>query len=208
VADLAIGLLLAVARRIVPMDEEVKAGGWPRATGMELRGKTMGLVGFGRIGKEVARRARAFGMEIVAFDPYPDETYAVEHDVTLLPLQSLLETADVVSLHAAASDGGPLLGHKEIAMMRKGAIIINTARGQLVDEEVLAEALREGRLSGAGLDVFAEEPPEGSPLLALDCVVLTPHIGGQTREALRHMGEMCIQNCLRVLRGEPPLFEV
>jgi D-3-phosphoglycerate dehydrogenase len=208
VADLAMALLLAVARRIVPMDEGVKAGGWPRSTGMELRGKTMGLVGFGRIGREVARRAQGFGMRIVAFDPYPDETYAARHNVTLLPFEELLKSSDVVSLHAAASDSGPLLGERELAMMREGAIVINSARGQLIDETALAEAIRAGRLGGAGLDVFTHEPPQDSPLLLLDRVVLTPHLGGQTQEALCAMGAMCVENCLLALRGEKPLHEV
>lgn len=204
VADLTMGLLLALARQIGPMDASVKAGRWPRSTGMELRGKTMGLVGFGRIGREVARRAQSFGLTVAAFDPYPDEAYAADHDVRLLPFEELLSAADIVSLHAAVSEGGPLLGPREIALMRPGAILINTARGQLVDEEALAAAIRDGWLGGAGLDVFSPEPPVGSPLLALDRVVLTPHLGGQTHEALRAMGDLCLRNCLLALRGETP----
>jgi D-3-phosphoglycerate dehydrogenase len=176
---------------------------------VELRGRTLGIIGLGRIGREVCRRAQAFGMQVVAQDLFPDEDFAAIHSVRFLPLVELLAVADVVSLHAAgADDGRPLLGAAELARMKPGAFLLNTARGQLVDEEALAAALREGRLGGAGLDVFAEEPPRGSPLLELENVVLTPHLAGQTREGLLRMGEMTVENCLCALRGEPPPFQV
>ncbi len=209
VADLTMALLLAVARHIVPAHLSVKAGQWKGFVGVELRGKTLGIVGLGRIGREVALRAQAFGMKVIATDPYPDEAFAAAHGITFVPLDELLTASDVVSLHAGlAKAGRPLLGPEELAKMKPGAILINTGRGHLVDEEALAEALRSGRLAGAGLDVFVQEPPVGSPLLALDNVVLTPHMGGDTWEARRRLGEMTVENVLRALRGEPPLCPV
>ena len=209
VADLTLALMLTLARRIVPAHLSLRDGRWEGFIGVELRGKTLGLVGLGRIGKEVCRRAQAFGMRVVAFDPYPDEDFGATHDVTFLSLPDLLATADVVSLHAGLAGGAaPLIGPAELAAVKPGALLINTARGHLIDEAAMADALREGRLAGAGLDVFTAEPPGHSPLLALDNVVLTPHIGGQTVEGLLRMGQMTVENCLRALRGEEPLFTV
>jgi D-3-phosphoglycerate dehydrogenase len=169
----------------------------------------MGIVGLGRIGQAVCRRAVGFGVRVIAYDPYPNEAFAAAHQVTFVSLAELLATADIVALHAAASMvEGCLIGAAELQTMKPTAILLNTARGQLVDEAALAEALREGRLGGAGIDAFVEEPPLGSPLLALENVVLTPHIGGRTFDGLRRMGEMTIENCVRPLRGEPPLFQV
>jgi D-3-phosphoglycerate dehydrogenase len=148
-------------------------------------------------------------MRIVATEPYPDNTFAAAWDIAFLPLEELLKTADVISLHAPAEAiECPLIGEKELTRMKPNALLINTARGKLVAEGALATALREGRLAGAGLDAFVEEPPVGSPLLSLENVVLTPHIGGRTLDGQRRMGEMVIENCLRALRGEPPLYEV
>lgn len=208
VADLTLALLLALARKIVPAHLSVQAGGWKGPTGLELRDKFLGIIGLGRIGKAVCRRAQAFGMQVIAYDLYPDQTFATAHGVTFVDLPQLLAEADVISLHAAVTEERPLIDREALALMKPTALLINTARGQLVDEAALAEVLREGRLAGAGLDVFAAEPPQSSPLLGLDNVVLTPHIGGRTAEGLRRMGEMTLENCLRALRGEPPLFQV
>jgi len=210
VADLTLALLLAVARKIVPSHLTTKAGSWKGTFGVELRDKTFGVVGLGRIGKAAAIRAKGFGMTLAAYDPYPDQVFAAEHGVTFLPLADLLATADVISLHAPAEqvEGGALIGAAQLRTMKPTAILINTARGQLVDEAALADALREKRLYGAGIDAFINEPPVGSPLLDLDNVVLTPHIGGRTLDGQRRMGEIAIENCLRALRGEAPLFEV
>jgi len=201
VADLALALLLAVVRHLPAQHASTTRGEWKPGLGTELRGRTLGLVGLGRIGREVALRAQAFGMAVCAHDPWADESWAHEHGVDLLELDVLLTRADVVSLHAPGGER-PVLGREELAQMREGAIVINTARGSLLDEAALAEALQAGRLGGAGLDVFAHEPPEGSPLLGLDGVVATPHVGGRTRDAQRRMGEVCLANCLAGLRGE------
>ncbi|MDP9379409.1 MAG: phosphoglycerate dehydrogenase [Chloroflexota bacterium] len=209
VADHTLALLLAVTRHVVPGHVSTAAGEWGNYVGVELRGRTLGLVGFGRIGKGVCLRAQAFGMSVVAYDPFPDEPFAAAHDVRFLPLVDLLSTSDVVSLHAGVLDASrPLLGADEVAAMKRGAYLINTARGQLVDEIALARALQEGRLAGAGLDVFASEPSRDSPLLGLPNVVHTPHVAGQTVEGLLRMGDQTVENCLRALRGEPPLFQV
>lgn len=199
VADLTLALLLALARRVPSGDADVRAARWTRSTGLELRGRTLGLVGLGRIGRAVGTRADAFGMKLLAHDPYAE---VASPEIELVPLDELLERSDVVSLHAGRPAGSPpLLGRDELARMRPNALLVNTARGGLVDEDALAEALRESRLAGAGLDVFTSEPPTGSPLLGLDNVVLTPHLGAQTRAALERMGEQTARNCLAGLRG-------
>jgi D-3-phosphoglycerate dehydrogenase len=209
VADLTMALLLATARKIIPSHLSLQQGLWNPFFGTELRDKTLGIVGLGRIGKAVCLRAQAFGRRVIAYDPYPDETFAAEHDVSFAGLDQLLAVADVVSLHAPAEEtDGPLIGVDELVAMKNTALLINTARGRLVDEDALAAALREARLAGAGLDAFVDEPPLGSPLLELDNVVLTPHIGGRTLDGQRRMGEMAIENCLRALQGEPPLYQV
>jgi D-3-phosphoglycerate dehydrogenase len=209
VADLTLALLLAVARGIVPAHLATRAGQWKGVMGMELREKTLGIVGLGRIGKEVARRAMAFGMRIIATDPRPDLPFAAAQAIRYVELEELLATSDAVSLHAGLEQAGrPLLGAAELATMKKGALLVNTGRGHLVDELALAEALRTGRIGGAGLDVFSHEPPLGSPLLGLENVVLAPHMAGDTRDARRRMGEITVENVVRVMRGERPLSPV
>ncbi|MDQ3250039.1 MAG: phosphoglycerate dehydrogenase [Chloroflexota bacterium] len=209
VADLTLGLLLALIRQIVPAHQSVQAGQWKRFIGYELRGKTLGIVGLGRIGKEVCLRAQAFGMKVIAYDLYPDQAFAAQQGVVFATLDELLATADVVSLHAPpTSDDKPLLDTIALTRMKPSAYLINTARGQLVDEAALATALASGQLAGAGLDVFVDEPPKASPLLGLENVVLTSHIAGQTYEGQRRMGDITLENCLRALRGEQPLYQV
>ena len=209
VADLTMALLLAVARGIVPAHASTKAGQWKGFMGMELRDKVLGIVGLGRIGKEVSVRAQGFGMKVVAHDPKPDAAFAASHGIRFLTLPELLAVADIVSLHAGLEQAGrPLLGERELESMRDGAILVNTGRGHLVDESALARALAEGKLAGAGLDVFQKEPPRGSPLLGVENVVLAPHMAGDTREARRRMGEITVENIVRVKRGEPPLCPV
>jgi D-3-phosphoglycerate dehydrogenase len=209
VADLTMALLLAVARGVVPAHVSTRAGKWKGFMGVELRGKTLGIVGLGRIGKEVALRARAFGMRVVASDPRPDPAFAAANEVRYVSLAELLAGADAISLHAGLEQAGrPLLGVAELASLKPGAILVNTGRGHLVDEAALAEALRAGKLGGAGLDVFQREPPEGSPLLGLENVVLAPHMAGDTQDARRRMGEITVENVVRVMRGERPLSPV
>jgi phosphoglycerate dehydrogenase-like enzyme len=209
VADLTLALLLAVARGLVPAHAGTRAGQWKGFMGMELRGKVLGIVGLGRIGKEVSLRAFGFGMSVVAHDPKPDPVFAADHRIRYLGLNELLSVSDVVSLHAGLEQAGrPLLDEQEIAAMKDGAILVNTGRGHLVNEAALARALASGKLAGAGLDVFQEEPPKDSPILGVENVVLAPHMAGDTREARRRMGEITVENIVRVKRGEPPLCPV
>jgi len=209
VADLTLALMLAVARGIVPAHRRTASGEWKGFMGMELRGKVLGIVGLGRIGKEVCLRAQGFGMEVVAHDLYQDTEFASQHHVRFASLEELLAGADVVTLHAGLAQAGrPLIGAEEIAQMKGGAILINTGRGHLVDEPALVRALKSGALGGAGLDVFAAEPPKGSPLLGMDNVVASPHMAGDTWDSRRRLGEMTIENILRVKNGQPPLCPV
>ncbi len=192
----ALGLLLALVRRIPDAAAAMRRGDWDRKKfqGTELRGKTMGVVGLGRIGGHVAQLARAFGMSVVAHDPYLLPERAAELGVKLLPLDDLLRVADVVTLHVALTDQTHhLINAERLRLMKPTAVLINTARGELVDETALAEAVREKRIGGAAIDVFAVEPlPADSPLRALDRVLLTPHLAASTAEAQERVAvEIC-----------------
>ena len=165
VADHVFALLLAVARRIPDANRSVAEGRWESFIGPELRGKTLGIIGLGRVGKGVARRARGFAMRVIAADPVRDDEFARANGVAYVPLDELLAVADVVSVNASLNDTTRgLLGAPAFARMKTGAILVNTARGGVVDERALAAALRSGKLLGAGVDVFEREPPAGSPL--------------------------------------------
>lgn len=212
VAEHAIHLMLAVAKRVRLYDSATRAGDFAvreRLPAIELAGRTLLVVGFGRIGREAAVRARAFGMRILAFDPHlPDAVFAAEGVERVERLEDGLARADVVSLHAPWEPGTPpLLDRARIGAMREGAILVNTARGQLVDEAALAEALASGRLSGAGIDVFSTEPPPPDhPLLRLPeaNVVLSPHAAAWTVEAKRRMAVEAVENALAALDGTLP----
>jgi D-3-phosphoglycerate dehydrogenase / 2-oxoglutarate reductase len=186
-AELTFALILACVRRIPSADRSMKAGEWDRRTftGTELYGKVLGLVGAGRIGGEVARRARAFDMRIIAYDPYLSPERAEALEVELCPLADVLERADVISLHVPLTDSTKgLIGAGQLARMKPGSVIVNAARGGVIDEAALADALRSGHIGGAGLDVYAEEPlPADHPLRGVASAVLTPHLGAATEEA-------------------------
>ena len=191
VAEHTIALMLALARSVPQFNAAIHAGRWEKssAMGTEVRGKTLGLVGLGRIGTEVARRAAALEMKILAHDPYVSPDIAREFEVELLPLPDLLERSDYISLHASLSASTEkLINAATISQMKRGARIINCARGELIDEAALAEAIRSGRLAGAALDTFAQEPPKNSPLIELANVIATPHIAGSTSEAQEEVG--------------------
>ncbi len=210
VAELTLALMLALARSIPAADRSTKEGRWERKKfdGIELKGKTLGLVGSGRIGTEVAHLARAFGMEAVAYDPYlrPEDAHA--RGIRLVTsLEAVLAAADFLSVHAALTpETRGLIGEAQLKAMKPTAFLINAARGEIVDEGALARALKEGTIRGAGLDVYHKEPPEGSPLLGLDNVVLTPHMAASTAEGQRRSGLVAAEQVLRVLRGEKPEF--
>jgi D-3-phosphoglycerate dehydrogenase / 2-oxoglutarate reductase len=191
VAEHALALLLALARRIPAADSSVKQGKWEKKKlqGVELRGKTLGLVGLGKIGSEVARLAAGFGMKVLAFDPYVSSLLAREQNVRLVSLEDLLESSDVVSLHASATpETHHLINRRTLALGKRGLRLINCARGELVDEAALLEGLESGQVAGAGLDVFENEPPRHSRLVAHPNVVATPHIAGSTEEAQEIVG--------------------
>lgn len=206
-AEHAFGLLIAVARHIPQAHHALtKEGRWDRKTyvGTELYGKTLGIIGLGRIGSEVALRARAFGMKVLAYDPFVPAGRAEQLGVTMVAeIPELLPQVDFLSIHAAKTkDSAKLIRAQELALMKQGARLINCARGGMVDEEALYEALREGRLGGAALDVFAAEPCTESPLFKLPNVVVTPHLSASTVEAQEANGTYIAQYVLRVLAGE------
>jgi glyoxylate reductase len=207
VAEFTIGAIIALSRHMVAASQEVRRGVWaPDAfIGSGLRGRTLGLVGFGVIGSRVAELARAFGMRVLCATAHPESHRAAGGDVGFVPLAELLDRCDVVSLHARLDEKTRgLIGAAEMSRLRAGSLLVNTARAGLVDEAALVEALRSGRLAGAALDVAEPEPlPSTSPLLALDSVLLTPHIAAGTYEARRAAVRGCLSNVAAFLGGEP-----
>jgi D-3-phosphoglycerate dehydrogenase / 2-oxoglutarate reductase len=195
VAEHTLALLLALTRRVPQLNAAIHAGRWEKTgEGRELRGKTLGLVGFGRVASEVAPRARAFEMRVLAYDPYVSESAARDAQVELVTLPVLLAQSDFVSLHTSLGPATEkLINATTLAQSKRGAALINTKRGELVDEAALAEALRSGQLSAAALDVFETEPPRNSPLLDLANVIATPHVAGSTREAQEEVGTRIAQ---------------
>ena len=203
-AELTIGLLFAIARRIAAGDASMRRGEWVRSklTGVELTGRTLGIVGFGKIGQAVASRAAGLQMRVVVSDPFLTADDAARHGVALLELPALLAEADVVSLHVPLTlTTRGLIGAAELASMKPGAILLNVARGGVVDEAALADALRGDRLAGAGIDVFDKEPPTGSPLLDAPKTVLTPHLGASTAEAQVRVAIEAAQAVIDILDG-------
>lgn len=197
VAELTLGGLLALARSIPAGDARVRGGTWKKPMGWLLRGKTVGVVGLGQVGKVLVRLLQPFGVTVLATDPYPDVDFADAYDVRYVDLDVLLAEADVVTLHVPFSEANRyLLGRDELGRMKPGAVLVNTARGGLVDEEALYEALADGRLAGAYLDTFEKEP-YGGALAELPNVVLTPHIGSYAAECRVRMETEAVENLLR-----------
>jgi len=210
VAEHAFLLMLAVARRLVVGDKSVREGRWAdyfqHAPSFELNGKTLGLIGLGAIGSAVAQRAKAFNMEVLVYDPYVDESRVTRIGYRRVELDRLLRESDVVSIHSPlTTETKNLIGERELNLMKKSAILINTARGTVVDESSLIEALKKGTIAGAGMDVLTHEPPhQDNPLLTLENVTLTPHCVAFALDALRRLWFACSDAVLRVLRGELP----
>jgi D-3-phosphoglycerate dehydrogenase len=210
VAELTIGLLLALARQVPEGASALRQGRYPRLAGLTLEGKTVGIIGLGAIGKQVARRLHCFDCRLLANDPIPDHSFADATGVELVSLDRLLEQSDFVSLHLPLSPETRAFVNRDfLAKMKPGAFLVNTARGEIVEEDALLEALGSKHLGGAALDVFAVEPPSpDNPLLALNQVIATPHLGSQTDSATNLMGWMAMEDCLAVLRGDAPAHRV
>ena len=211
-AEHTVALLLGMARNIVQSDAHVRAGEWRRANfvGVEVRDKTLGLVGLGRVAQEVARRAQGLGMNVLAYDPYVNAEFAMQRGVTLVEFNALLEKSDFITLHVPLTQKTRgLIGAEQFARMKPTARILNVARGEVIQEEALLEALRAGRIAGAALDVFATEPlPLDSPLRASDKIVLTPHLGGSTVEAQEQVAEDAAQQVIDALNDRPARYAV
>ncbi len=203
-AEQTMTLMLAISRHTAVAHASVLAGEWQRNkfVGRELQGKTLGIVGFGRIGRLVAERAQAFGMNIIAYDPYVSEAVGRHLNVQLVDIDELYSQADYITLHSVLTkETEKLINAESIAQMKKGVIIINVARGKLVDEQALADGVKSGQVAGAALDVFTTEPPENSPLIGLENVLHTPHLGASTAEAQREVAIQMVEQVADVLRG-------
>lgn len=210
VAELTIGLLLALARHIPEASVATQGGAWPRLAGLSLRGKTVGLVGFGSIGREVAKRLAGFECRLLAYDPYANPDAARSLGAELVALPELLAAADFVSLHLPVTpETRKLADDAFLAQMKQGAYLVNTARGELIDEDALVRSLANGHLRGAALDVLTQEPPPPDhPLLAMKQVLVTPHAGAHADDAMNAMGRIAMEDCLRVLQGQEPKYRV
>jgi len=207
VAEHVFALLLAAIRRLPSADQHVRRGDfdWRPFGGSELAGKTLGIIGTGAIGCRVAEIAKAFKMQILGYDKYPNLKKAQEIGIEYVNLYTLLKESNFITLHVTlTSETEGLIGKKEIAAMKKGAVIINTSQGKVIDEKALVDALKSGKLSCAGLDVFEEEPPaKGNPLFKLDNVILSPHIGFHTVETAKRCTDICVDNVVKFLEGHP-----
>jgi D-3-phosphoglycerate dehydrogenase len=209
VAEHTFAILLAVAKSLVTQHNAIKAGQWPREASVPLRGRTLGLAGLGRIGKAVAGRAVNFRMRILAYEPYPDQEFIKRHGVELVPFEQLLKESDFLSLHVPMGpESKHLINRRTLALMKPTAILINTARGGLVCEADLLEALKSGRIAGAALDVFEQEPPGKNPLFELDNVVLTAHTAGVDLQSRDDMAYAAARAIVRLSRGEWPAEQV
>jgi phosphoglycerate dehydrogenase-like enzyme len=205
VAEHTFTLILAIAKNLVPQHNLIKAGQWPRRANLPLRGTTLGVVGLGRIGKAVARVGQAFQMNVIAHEPFPDREHAAKHNVPLLSFEDVLRQADWVSLHLPMlPESKHAINARTLGLMKPTAFLINTARGGVVNEPDLYEALKNKRIAGAGLDVFDEEPPVGSPLLTLDNVVMTAHTAGVDLKSRDDMASLAARAIAKLLTGEWP----
>lgn len=209
VADLTIGLFLSLARRIPSADRSVKQGQWPRMVGDQINEKVLGIIGLGQVGKKVARRALGFDMKVITYDVIKDEAFARKHGIAYVALDDVLGQSDFISIHVPLiPPTRNLIGERELGLMKKGAYLVSISRGGIVNEDALYRALKEGKIKGAALDVFSQEPPKESPLLTLENVILSPHMAGYTYEALRDTGMICVRSIIDVFEGRKPQFVV
>jgi len=200
VADYAFALMLAVARKVVQIDAKCRASYWGKTTTLDVYGKTLGLVGLGAIARGVAARAKGFGMKAIAYDVHWDDAYAKAEGITKVNLNDMYTQADFISLHVPLTpETHGLIGAAEIEMMKPTVVIINTARGGIIDENALLSALQNGRIYGAGIDAFEQEPPENPAWFALDNIVIGSHCGASTMGATEQMGQMAARNIIESL---------
>lgn len=206
VADTTMGLIIALARHIVEGNTAMRKGEWPRIIGSDVSKKRLGIVGLGRIGKNVAARAKGFSMELYAYDPIADPVYCEQNGIQLVTLEILFRECDFVTIHAPLNDSTRhLVNAERLALMKPEALLINTSRGELVDVDALYEALKAKKIAGAAIDVFAKEPPGPDyPLFQLDNVILTPHIAGYSQDALIGSGLMVAESVVAALQGRIP----
>lgn len=210
VAELTVGFIISVLRGVIPLHKAMEKSTWPRALGEELCGKTVGLMGFGAIARMAAKKLSSFDVTLKAYDLYPNEAAARELGVEMVSQDEIIETCDIVSLHApATAENHHLFNANTIARMKDGAYLINAARGALVDLDALAAALQSGKIAGAALDAFEVEPlPEDSAILQCENVILTPHTGAESRQAYHRVSMVAAQNVIDTLAGREPTFWV
>ncbi len=206
VAEHALALLFAISKNVVVSDRLTRAGEWPRNLIEPIRGKTIGIFGLGRIGRSMAARSAALGMTVIAHDPFPNQAFADENDIELVDFETLVSRSDVLTIHCPVDDSTRgAINRSVFARMKPTAILINTARGTIVNEADLVEALQTGQIKAAGLDVFEQEPPaKDNPLFALDNVVMTPHSAGADARAMRDMAIEAASCVVKLYRGEWP----
>jgi D-3-phosphoglycerate dehydrogenase / 2-oxoglutarate reductase len=209
VAEHTFALILAIAKNIVPHHVATKAGNWPRKTNLPLRGTTLGIVGLGRIGKAVALRGEAFGMRLIAYEPVPDMNFVRQHAVSLLPFDQVLAEADYLTLHLPLTpESQHLINRRTLSLMKPTAFLINTARGGMVCEADLVEALENKKIAGAGLDVFEKEPSRVNPLFQFENVVLTPHTAGGDLQSRDEMAQSAAEAIVGLRHGEWPAEKI
>ncbi|MHC2995025.1 MAG: phosphoglycerate dehydrogenase [Candidatus Atribacteria bacterium] len=207
VADLTFGLILSLARRIPEANKKTKSGKWEKIIGKSVWKKTIGIIGLGKIGKQVVKRAQGFEMNILVFrrNIFKDKKFAQKYGIKYVNLEKLLQKSDYITIHVPLNDATRnMISYEELGKIKKDAFLINTSRGGIVDEEALYDALRNNKLRGAALDVYENEPLQETPLKELDNVIMTPHIGAYTEEAIDNMGIQSAQNLIDVLEGREP----
>ena len=200
VAELALGLVFSLVRSIPFSDAALKQEKWERRKGIELKGRTLGLIGCGMVGRYVAEMACGIGMNVIAYDPFPAEDFSPSPDFRFASMVEVFETSDIISLHCPPpEDGAPLIDREAVSKMKTGVYLVNTARGELLDDEAVLEALENGKISGAALDAFRKEPPGEDPLVRHERVIAAPHVGAFTSESVSRAVEAAVENLLREL---------
>lgn len=202
VGELTIGLILSLARKIPQLNATTRNGGWERSSGLELKGKCIGIIGLGAIGRVVARCAMGFQMKAIAYDPYINLDYCSKNGIESVSFEELLRKSDVITMHLPLTDTTRhMIDEAAIHKMKKGVILVNASRGGIIDEKAARNGLENGIIGGIGLDAFETEPPKDSPLFEFPNVIATPHAGAHTREAANNMALMSVENAINILSG-------